>query len=146
MQVSLNKTIERLVIWIDCGMHAREWISISSCMYILDKLTSDDDIAMDILQKYDVYMMPVVNPDGYVYSRLNVIWNFILIAVFIINIFFQNTEKAILLTCKWQIISIQDRSKNDNCQLKMQWIICYTTVVNLIFDEFNIFAFQSPIF
>ena len=56
------------VLWIDCGIHAREWISPATCLYILDMLTSNTADARHILSKYDVHIMPVVNPDGYVYS------------------------------------------------------------------------------
>ncbi|XP_045603336.2 carboxypeptidase B [Procambarus clarkii] len=61
------------VIWIDCGIHAREWISSATCQYILDQLTSgygSDGQVTDLLDTYDFHIMPCANPDGYNYT-----WN-----------------------------------------------------------------------
>ncbi|XP_050705532.1 carboxypeptidase B-like isoform X5 [Eriocheir sinensis] len=55
-------------IWIDCGIHAREWISPATCLYILDQLTSgygSDSEVTALLDTYDFHVMPSVNPDGY---------------------------------------------------------------------------------
>ena len=56
------------MVWIQCGAHAREWISIATCMYILDKMTSEGPIKKHLLKKYDIYIMPIVNPDGYTFT------------------------------------------------------------------------------
>ncbi|XP_042226442.1 carboxypeptidase B-like [Homarus americanus] len=59
------------VIWIDCGIHAREWIAHATCQYILDQLTSgsnSDSEVSALLDSYDFHIMPVVNPDGYEYT------------------------------------------------------------------------------
>jgi hypothetical protein len=45
-------------------MHAREWLSPMTVMCIADHLLSDSDL----LETIDVYVIPVLNPDGYVYS------------------------------------------------------------------------------
>jgi hypothetical protein len=53
--------------------HAREWISPMVVMYILEGLASDYGIDPQITALLDntkFYIIPVVNPDGYVYS-----WN-----------------------------------------------------------------------
>uniref|UniRef100_A0A6A7FVD5 Carboxypeptidase B-like n=1 Tax=Hirondellea gigas TaxID=1518452 RepID=A0A6A7FVD5_9CRUS len=58
-------------VWIDCGMHAREWVSQATCMYILDTLTSQygsDEGITSLLDSYDFQILPVANPDGYSYS------------------------------------------------------------------------------
>lgn len=51
--------------------HAREWATPMTAMYIADRLVtgaqSDPRIA-DILQRCAVYVIPVVNPDGYEHS------------------------------------------------------------------------------
>jgi hypothetical protein len=50
------------------GTHAREWITITTVMYVLDQLMALP--ATDTLRKsFDWYIIPVVNPDGYEYAR-----------------------------------------------------------------------------
>ena len=59
------------VIWLDCGIHAREWISPPACLYALDRLVemaNAVDPRDNLLTIFDFYILPVVNPDGYVYS------------------------------------------------------------------------------
>ncbi|KAK7069755.1 hypothetical protein SK128_011786 [Halocaridina rubra] len=61
-------------VWIDCGIHAREWISPATCLYGIDYLTTGYSVDADVtalLDKYDVYIMPVHNPDGYSYTWTN---------------------------------------------------------------------------
>lgn len=57
-------------IWIDGGIHAREWISPASVTFMLRQLVevqNPDDA--DLLDKLDWYFLPVVNPDGYEFTR-----------------------------------------------------------------------------
>ena len=53
-------------IFIDCGIHAREWVSPAFCLYTLDRLV--DEGWWGLLYYFDVYMIPVANPDGYAYT------------------------------------------------------------------------------
>ncbi|KRZ90588.1 Carboxypeptidase B [Trichinella sp. T8] len=59
-------------IWIDAGIHAREWIAPSTALYIINYLVTRYDFDMEV-QKYvnglTWYILPVVNPDGYEFSR-----------------------------------------------------------------------------
>ncbi|CAB3376150.1 Hypothetical predicted protein [Cloeon dipterum] len=52
-------------MWIDGGVHAREWISPAAVTYIIRELQKDTGL----LNKMDFYLMPVANPDGYEYSH-----------------------------------------------------------------------------
>jgi len=57
-------------MWINCGFHAREWITISSCLYLFDRwISSEDQDVQDFLANVVVYMTPLANPDGYEFSR-----------------------------------------------------------------------------
>jgi len=57
-------------VWIDGGIHAREWLAPSTVMYMAYKLVSGSKGATkSLLDKYDWYFMPVVNPDGYQYTH-----------------------------------------------------------------------------
>uniref|UniRef100_A0A8R1TLJ8 ShKT domain-containing protein n=2 Tax=Onchocerca TaxID=6281 RepID=A0A8R1TLJ8_ONCVO len=67
----IDKTDKR-IIWIDGGIHAREWASIHTVLYIIDQLISKYGTDPQITSYVDMlnfYFVPVVNPDGYEYSR-----------------------------------------------------------------------------
>lgn len=57
-------------IWLDCGIHAREWVSPATCVYIIDALIRERNNAgvAAVLNKFNIYILPVHNPDGYDYS------------------------------------------------------------------------------
>jgi murein tripeptide amidase MpaA len=55
------------------GIHGREWISPATVTYILNKLlTSKDPEIRDLAESFDYYVLPVTNPDGYVYTHTTV--------------------------------------------------------------------------
>jgi len=55
-------------IFIEGGIHAREWISPATVTYIMrDLVTNPRHNAM--LDQYDFFILPVVNPDGYEYTH-----------------------------------------------------------------------------
>jgi len=60
-------------IWIDCGFHAREWISPSTCVWMINRLLeeyrSNDPLVTKLLNKYELHILTLVNPDGYEYSH-----------------------------------------------------------------------------
>ncbi|XP_011701633.1 PREDICTED: zinc carboxypeptidase-like [Wasmannia auropunctata] len=57
-------------IFIEGGIHAREWISPATCMYILHQLlTSNDPDVRELADSNDWYIFPSFNPDGYVYTH-----------------------------------------------------------------------------
>ncbi|KAL6261581.1 hypothetical protein P5V15_006667 [Pogonomyrmex californicus] len=57
-------------IFLEGGIHAREWISPATVMYILDQLlTSRDSEIRDLAERHDWYIFPSFNPDGYVYTH-----------------------------------------------------------------------------
>ncbi|KZS08434.1 putative Carboxypeptidase B [Daphnia magna] len=58
----------RPAIWIDGGIHAREWISPAVATYIIQQLVEVPANAK-LLSNVDWYIMPVVNPDGYEYTH-----------------------------------------------------------------------------
>ncbi|XP_043514780.1 carboxypeptidase B-like isoform X1 [Frieseomelitta varia] len=50
-------------LWIDGGIHAREWISPAAVTYIINHLVENSE---DL--EADYYILPVANPDGYEYT------------------------------------------------------------------------------
>ena len=55
---------KRKSIWIDGGIHAREWISPATVLFVVRQLVERYDYHKDIVDNYDFYVMPVINPDG----------------------------------------------------------------------------------
>ncbi|XP_022657946.1 carboxypeptidase A4-like [Varroa destructor] len=58
-------------IYIDSGIHASEWISIASGLYLLSSIVSgakNDTEINTLLDRFDFHFVPVVNPDGYKHS------------------------------------------------------------------------------
>ncbi|KAL3273900.1 hypothetical protein HHI36_015324 [Cryptolaemus montrouzieri] len=55
-------------IWMDGGIHAREWISPASVTYIINQIVLKYD-SDPLLESVDWYITPVLNPDGYEYSH-----------------------------------------------------------------------------
>ncbi|GLG98821.1 Zinc carboxypeptidase A 1 [Gryllus bimaculatus] len=57
-------------VFVEGGIHAREWISPATVTYILNQLlTSQDPAIRDIAENYDWYIFPSFNPDGYEYTH-----------------------------------------------------------------------------
>ncbi|XP_055299541.1 carboxypeptidase B-like [Sitodiplosis mosellana] len=56
-------------IWIDGGIHAREWISPASVTYIVNELVENWESQPDHIKNVNWYVLPVHNPDGYEYTR-----------------------------------------------------------------------------
>lgn len=53
------------------AQHAREWIAVSTALYIAHGLVADPSehySLSGLLHHYDFYIMPVANPDGYQYT------------------------------------------------------------------------------
>ncbi|KAI8627365.1 hypothetical protein F5Y19DRAFT_465856 [Xylariaceae sp. FL1651] len=59
-------------IFFNGNVHAREWITSMVVEYILYQLITgykNDTSVQHILDNYDFYVLPVVNPDGFVYTQ-----------------------------------------------------------------------------
>ncbi|KAI1280150.1 hypothetical protein F5Y07DRAFT_335671 [Xylaria sp. FL0933] len=61
----------REVLLVTGGFHAREWISTSSVNYVawsFIQSIDEDPIVRNILERFDLVFVPVLNPDGYDYT------------------------------------------------------------------------------
>jgi len=62
-------------VWVDGGIHAREWIAVATATFLLDKIVevfkTNDTSTCDTkaVQSVDWYIAPLLNPDGYEYSH-----------------------------------------------------------------------------
>ncbi|XP_063808885.1 carboxypeptidase B2 [Pseudophryne corroboree] len=58
-------------IWIDCGIHAREWIAPAFCLWFVGHAVGfygQDEYMTNLLKYTDFYVLPVMNVDGYRYT------------------------------------------------------------------------------
>jgi len=56
-------------MWIDSGIHAREWISPAVGTWMLNELVENDAAHPELTENLDWYFLPSHNPDGYRKSR-----------------------------------------------------------------------------
>ena len=55
-------------LYIECNIHAREWVTAASCLYLINELTAKREENADYLDGLDWYIIPLLNADGYAYS------------------------------------------------------------------------------
>lgn len=60
----------RPIVFIDAGIHAREWAAHMATVYFLYQIVQLRSL-QTLLQTVDIIVLPVVNPDGYVWSHTN---------------------------------------------------------------------------
>jgi len=65
-------------VFLDCGIHAREWISTAFCQWFVKEAVStygSDAQMTSLLNQMDVFVLPVFNIDGYDYThKSNRMW------------------------------------------------------------------------
>lgn len=76
----------RPIVFIDAGVHGRSWISHHAGLYMLRQLIENRADNLDILEAVDFVIIPIVNPDGYRYSRFAVSNRLILLMKYIIKL------------------------------------------------------------
>ncbi|XP_041652546.1 carboxypeptidase A1-like [Cheilinus undulatus] len=62
----------RRAIWIDTGIHSREWVTQASGTWFAKKIVTDygtDPTLTAILNNMDIYLEIVTNPDGFAYTH-----------------------------------------------------------------------------
>jgi len=68
-----NSVGRKTAVWVDGGIHAREWISPATVMFLMKQLLKPDpkyqSKVNQALNKYDFYILPVFNADGYEYTH-----------------------------------------------------------------------------
>ncbi|XP_034481824.1 carboxypeptidase B-like [Drosophila innubila] len=56
-------------IFLVAAEHAREWLTPVAALYAVEQLVVNFEENAHLLKDYDWIIMPMVNPDGYMYSR-----------------------------------------------------------------------------
>ncbi|XP_071493407.1 carboxypeptidase B-like [Diadema antillarum] len=71
LKVGAPRIITKPIVWLEGGIHAREWVSPAAMMYmtkmLVDNYGSDSDVT-SMLDNFDFYMIINYNPDGYEYT------------------------------------------------------------------------------
>lgn len=71
--VKLSHKSGNPVIVIESNIHAREWITSATATYLLNELlTSTDAGIVDLATNYDWVIVPVLNVDGFKYTKTDV--------------------------------------------------------------------------
>lgn len=68
VKISNDGEISNPVIFIDGGMHGQEWTSVAQVLYIIHSIVEKPENEK-LINGTDWVLIPVVNPDGYVFSR-----------------------------------------------------------------------------
>ena len=82
----LKTATSKRAIWIDCGIHAREWISPATCIWTINKVefseiinfakiliiiicfklvteyNQNDQATVDLLNRFEFHILPILNP------------------------------------------------------------------------------------
>jgi len=69
MGVKLGSSDNNPIFYIHCTIHAREWITTTTCCWIIDSLLNLDPDGYAILDTITFIIVPVLNIDGYQYSH-----------------------------------------------------------------------------
>ncbi|CAG9788800.1 unnamed protein product [Diatraea saccharalis] len=69
LRISNGKSTNKAV-FIDGGIHAREWISPATVTYFINQFAENFDVESDDIKNIDWYFLPVVNPDGYEFTHV----------------------------------------------------------------------------
>ncbi|XP_064553985.1 zinc carboxypeptidase A 1-like [Drosophila montana] len=69
--VKISKSLsEKPGIFLEAGIHAREWIAPAAATFIINQLlTSEVESIEDLANNYNWYVFPHANPDGFVYTH-----------------------------------------------------------------------------
>ncbi|XP_077987025.1 carboxypeptidase A4-like [Glandiceps talaboti] len=71
LKVGTQSESMKPTMWIESGIHAREWITPATNMWMTNKMLTDygnDTLITRLLDDYDLYLLFSMNPDGYEYT------------------------------------------------------------------------------
>lgn len=96
MTNSIKSKETKPLFLFDGGIHAREWASITTVVYLIDKVSwiksemqfnfiliiciislikfikeyyKSNELVVKLLRKFEIHFIPVLNPDGFEFSR-----------------------------------------------------------------------------
>jgi len=60
------------VAYIQAATHGREWITTQTVLYLAYELLTNLRAFTRVLQDVEIFLVPLVNPDGYEYTHTTV--------------------------------------------------------------------------
>jgi len=70
--MSADSSFTKPLVYIECGIHAREWITPPHCLWFIDQILNEDPVnGPIILGNLTIAVVPVLNVDGYMYTFSN---------------------------------------------------------------------------
>uniref|UniRef100_A0A914W045 Peptidase M14 carboxypeptidase A domain-containing protein n=1 Tax=Plectus sambesii TaxID=2011161 RepID=A0A914W045_9BILA len=69
------RNTKKRAVWIDGGIHAREWPSVHTAIFFINELVSrygSDREITRFVNMLNIYIVPCLNPDGYELSRSSI--------------------------------------------------------------------------
>merc|ERR1712135_228491 len=75
--ITIGSSTTNKQVVVDCGIHAREWISAAFCQCYVHRLLSSygsDASVTAMLDQVTFAIMPLLNPDGYAYTQTDRMW------------------------------------------------------------------------
>jgi len=77
LRITAGQGTKPRAVWFDGGIHAREWISPATVIYMTRLLLESYgtvDAVTEILDRLEVFVLPVFNVDGYAYTLRDRLW------------------------------------------------------------------------
>ncbi|XP_071978758.1 carboxypeptidase O-like [Engystomops pustulosus] len=78
LKISSPSDRKKKILFMDCGIHAREWISVAFCQWFIRDILlhhSHNPVINKALKHIDFYIVPVLNIDGFIFSwTTNRLW------------------------------------------------------------------------
>ncbi|XP_053453878.1 carboxypeptidase O [Nycticebus coucang] len=71
LKISQPSNNPKKIFWMDCGIHAREWIAPAFCQWFVKEILQnhkDSSRISRLLRNLDLYVLPILNIDGYIYT------------------------------------------------------------------------------
>lgn len=70
MKISTSNDDTKPIFFIEANIHAREWITSAVSTYIINELLNGNDTKLQsYLNDFDIYVVPVINPDGLAFTH-----------------------------------------------------------------------------
>ena len=87
---SSRRRKQKPVIWQDSLIHAREWITGATLLWVANQLVVDYkanvSLVVKLFKKFDFVFVPVWNVDGYIHSWKNVSFVYFLMILYFVLI------------------------------------------------------------
>jgi len=72
--IQIGSNTNAPVVVFQCTIHAREWITTTTCCWMIDQLLSLDPDREQLIQKATWVIIPILNVEGYEYTRNTRLW------------------------------------------------------------------------